>query len=135
MIVDSYDGAYGLTIRISARSPSDLEAVQSVFAELASGRLEEADLCVRLSGCSSSVRWLLLVSCTEPSLSGLRIKERSPEGMTFIWQNTLEDWSECLQKTSALIAYNKPAHQYLTKEGLDDALIELSFLEGSDTGR
>lgn len=46
------------------------------------------------------------------------------------WVRNPEGWETLTLLVDGLIEAKTPAHQYLTEEGLDDAVVELSFREG-----
>ncbi len=49
---------------------------------------------------------------------------------SFIWEKKPEEWqTDCLEIVDKLFSQQTPCHYYLTKEGVDDALIELTYLE------
>jgi hypothetical protein len=129
LLLAYYVGAYGPTIRIDSQSREDLAAVGQLFRRLASGAVREADFGQAL-GCRLDSIGLLMVRW---------VKSRSPKALelqyytagqpVFHWSNTGEEWLEDAEKVDVLAATDAPGHQYLTREGVDDAVVELCFRE------
>jgi hypothetical protein len=45
------------------------------------------------------------------------------------WDQKSEDWGNCVELVDELLERMVPCHYNLTQEGVDDALIELAYLE------
>lgn len=123
--VELYAGGYGPTIRISASEPDDLLRLLDLFSRLGSGLLGECELCewlgVRPSGLA---RVDMAVAGREfgKSLSSTRAGN-------FVWSRSPSGWEWCADQIEGLVEHDEPAHQYLTAEGVDDALVEVSYRE------
>ncbi len=61
----------------------------------------------------------------EKTLSADPVRAAEPE---FYWVRSSSGWMECVDLMDGLIR-GGTGHQYLTKEGIDDALVEVSLLE------
>ncbi len=128
ILVDFYAGAYGPTLCIVPAELAELASIQLLFAGLGSGEESAADFMRALSCASSSVGALeLRVSTKEPSKTFTQ-RGSNRLGPELWWSNTREGWQDCADLAEALIQWNKPGHQYLSKDG-DDAVIELCFRE------
>jgi hypothetical protein len=124
-----YAGAYGPTLRIGAQNTADLIALKEIFGSLSTGRIQDFDL-ARGGLCQlDNVSSLLLAAAPSPSAKSLIHVGVGAGGADFEWRGSVEEWADRTSKTEALIRLAKPSHQYLSLEGVDDALIELSFLE------
>jgi hypothetical protein len=128
MMLAYYIGAYGPTIRLDTQMLEDLRAVRRLFGGLVSGEVVQEDLCKTLA-CRDSLQSLMVQSSPEPNVKALELKGHGWHGPIFSWTNTYTDWLECAEKVDALILSDSPGHQYLTSEGLDDALVELCYKE------
>lgn len=127
-LLDYYEGAYGPTIRFDSNSLDDLEALRETFRRLASGEACEVAL-HGMGGLSvSNLEALTLALVDVDPKVALRRLNRG----LFLWVNTREGWTRCCSLIDGLIQFNKPGHQYLTNEGLDDALVEVCLYERAD---
>jgi hypothetical protein len=129
MILAYYVGAYGPTIRLDTQTLDELVAVRQLFGRLALGEVLQDDLCKALA-CHVDAVQSLVVHCAPEHLSkALELKGNGSNGPIFSWKNTSDDWLECEEKVEALISSGSPGHQYLTHEGIDDALVEVCYKE------
>lgn len=124
-----YLGSYGPTIRIDTHALEELKAVRGLFGRLASGDVMQADVSEVLACGVDSIHALMVQASPEPHAKALELKGNGPRGPVFSWTNTFEGWLECAERVDALIASDSPGHQYLTREGVDDALVELCYKE------
>ncbi len=53
--------------------------------------------------------------------------ERAGTLASFEWVASEGQWEWAVEKVDSLLVHGAPGHKYLTDEGVDDALIELSF--------
>lgn len=128
--VDFYDSAFGPTIRIDCQSPADLIAVRQVFLSLASkGEFLERDLEIVSGARFRSIAALILRRVRLRPSKALKLDFRTAKGPVFSWSNIPDDWMECVLKIDPLLEEDSPGHQYLTLEGIDDALVELCYRE------
>jgi hypothetical protein len=135
LCIDFYSGAYGPTIRINSASIEGLCLLRGWFKKLAEESTIELAMStareVSLSGISDLVLRVLPASQERPkSLERTGLTGRDPE---FVWARSPEGWWDCVGLVDGLMEANSAGHQYLTTEGVDDALVEASFsAEGSD---
>jgi hypothetical protein len=127
--VDFYDGAYGPTIRIDANTLEDLNRIKSVFLNLAE-QGHEINLLDLIGASVSGVDRLTLkrVEVSEEQTKSLK-RKGSRLGIEFVWSLSAKGWQRRAGLVDGLINFNRPSHQYLTEEGVDDAIIELAFRE------
>jgi len=130
ILVDYYDGAYGPTLRIDTKSMDELIKVKELLSRMALTDKEvdisRSDL-FTLTGLES-----LIMKRVPPASKQEKDLQRSdPDSLAFEWAMSSEGWERCVGLVEGLIKHNAPAHQYLTREGFDDALIELAFLESA----
>jgi hypothetical protein len=130
ILIDYYSGAYGPTIRVDCRTVGLLRAFRDQVAKLASGDLTSFRLSrmpmVRLSNLSD-IR--LDVVATDGTKALFRTS--IPDGIAaFVWCNSAAAWERQTRLLEGLINDGGPAHQYLTRENVDDALVEVCLGEG-----
>ena len=127
--IDYYQGAYGPTIRMDVHSAEGLVALRNILHALAAGGTRERRF-HQLSFVELIEIYDIILTCVRTRRNKTVVAERKQEGdkMIFHWSNTLEGWSQCAELLDG-ISGTKPAHQYLSQEGLDDALIVVAFLE------
>ena len=129
-LLDYYAGAYGPTIRFDCISLDDLRVLREVFRRLALGESREV-LLHRLEGLSvSNLEELTLALVDVEARVSLRRLNRG----SFLWVNTMDGWGRCCGLLDGLIEPNEPGHQYLTDEGVDDALVEVCLYERAGMG-
>jgi hypothetical protein len=124
-------GAYGPTIRIDVHSLSRLQEIQRLFLLLAQGASKEIDLMqVELSQ-ASGLDSLVLRSIPDTQRDERKLirVEVEPRHINFLWSGNVDDWLRCSGLVDGLLVDNQPGHQYLTSEEVDDALVELSYME------
>ena len=124
-------GADGPTILMSTSSLQSLGRIRDVFLELAQGReyvsmIEELDV-AHLSGMSSLC--CNLVPGHRIWDKSLEMVEYSPDGARFVWSNSAEGWLECAELIEGIEKGGRPGHQYFTAEGMDDAIVVVSYRE------
>jgi len=129
MTLAYYEGAYGPTIRLDIQAVEELRAVRRLFGRLAAGEAVEDDLCTTLACRADAIHSLTVHSAPEPPAKALELRGLGRQGPMFSWTNATGEWLECAEKVDALISNDSPGHQYLTDEGLDDALVELCYKE------
>jgi hypothetical protein len=129
LLLAYYVGAYGPTIRIDSQSLENLAAVRQLFRRLASGAVQEADFAEALGCRLDSMGALIVKSVESRHAKALELQDHNAGRPVFRWSNTGEEWLEQAEKVDGLAAAQSPGHQYLTREGVDDALVELCFRE------
>ena len=125
--LDFYDGAYGATLRIDIPSRELLEALKGVFQSLAQKKHHEVELAKADFVHAGNVTALDLELEEHPKTQGRSKTLHLEHGMKFVWNNTAAGWQYCSDLLDGF--GEQPGHQYLTTEGIDDALIEAAFLE------
>ena len=126
--ISLYDGAYGLMIRMYACDQEGLTSLHHLFRALAVGELQRIDFAQDSRFSLEGLRSLILESVKIQPRKALKIGP-GPSGPTARWSNTPDEWLESADKTENLLHATDPGHQYLTTEGVDDALILLSYME------
>lgn len=129
ILLDYYEGAYGPTIRVDTQTAAQLTAVRQLFQRLAAGETVQADFCEALACRAESIEALTVRSLPVEPRKTLELIRHGSHGPVFSWANALEDWEECAEKVDGLLYEDTPGHQYLTREGVDDALVELCYKE------
>lgn len=131
ILMDYYKGAYGPTIRVNTRSVKALTQIKGLFLELAAAKISETSFneigSMKVIGIKALV--LKFVPESKEQKKTLKLVQVTPEGPVFHWSRSSEGWMECAGLIDGLLEYQRPAHQYLTDESVDDALVEVAFLE------
>ncbi len=128
VLVDYYEGAYGPTLLIALHSLDDCLKLRAIFLGLADQTLLEVKLSetefFRLQG----VKDVILRITWGPSEDGksLRRIDSAPGLPEFEWCNSQGGWRRCVGLLDGL---SGPSHQYVTTEGVDDVLVQVSFME------
>lgn len=129
MTLSLYDGAYGPTLRIDTHSDEELRSILAVFESLSSGATERVDFLKVIAPSVEGLSSLLLLRSTKSQDKVLVEACRESQQRDLTWSGNEEYWLDCLDMARVLLKKEKPAHQYLTSEGVDDALVELCHLE------
>jgi len=125
---DFYEGAFGPSILLVLTSTEAVSWLRGIFEELATAAIG-TDLSlvgqpqVQIGAALNDLR-LCLVD-REPIKHLVR-----EEYDRFVWRCTSGEWEAMSLILEPFL--DQPGHQYLTVEGVDDALIEISF--GEDHG-
>jgi len=131
VLIDAYLGAYGPTIRIAVQSLQRLSEVKEWFLQLAQGARQEIDLVqfdmVRPTGLRSLT--LKLIPDSERIKKKMVAVNKERDEARFLWSGHSDDWLTCAGLVEGLVEGSGSGHQYMTTEGVDDALIELSYAE------
>lgn len=128
--VSYYVGAYGPTIFVRVNSHHALMVMRRLFLDLSHGTLQE----VRLQDIKGIVlegfKGITLKLVTAEERKTLKVIEKSEGASYFQWARDTSGWLEgCVYMIDVIVNDKGPGHQYLTEEGIDDALIELSYQE------
>jgi hypothetical protein len=126
--LDLYSGAYGLTLRIDVQVRDDLEALVAWIRELARGEALELDFLAKASTETTRLTSFHLVCREDEGAKHLRVEPQAP-GVGILWAGPRDYWDDIDQLIQPFLAQDAPGHQYLTHEGVDDALVELAYLE------
>lgn len=128
MEADLYVSDMGRTLRLHAVELDQLATLHEAFESLGSARLNTYDL-------KSILRAPMLTSFKADSddrqprhARSLFLDERG-EGTALRWVRARDDWQTVALLVEGLMHEGQPGHQYLTEEGLDDVIVELSFRE------
>ena len=126
--IDLYEGAYGLTLRLSTRSTAFLGRLRSLLVELASSDGRDVDIVGALFPDKDQAASVELVArCSASSGS---VARRTGEGpASFLWASTSSGWEDCAGLIEGLLEDGGAGHQYLTDDGAGDLLIEVAFRE------
>lgn len=129
ILCDLYDGAYGCTLRIDARELRDLAVVRQLFVTLGSVRVETIHLESTSEFSVSGARSLQLRQLPLRPEKRVTLEKRGSDVPTVDWANDRAGWLRLVGLVDGMIAHGGPAHQYLSEERRDDALIELAYRE------
>ncbi len=108
--------------------------IEGYFAGLAEGTILEAKLSEIDFLTLQGVLDVILQLTSEPTLHKKSLRKiTNPLGkVLFKWSQCQEGWRTCVGLLDGLL--EGPGHQYLTMEGVDDALVEASLMEGLSPG-
>lgn len=130
IVLDYYEGAYGPTIRIDVQSVDALTKIRDFIHQLAESTISSIDLTeeegVKATGFS---RIILAVSDDHKTEEKLLLLKNGSEGIIINWAMFPASWGRVHGLVNGLFECGYSAHQYLTKEGVDDAIVELAFME------
>lgn len=129
--VDYYDGAYGPTIRIDTHTLDQLNKVKQSFVEIATCERDAIDFLAYINAYATGLDRFIIrrVEWIEMDSKNLVHQTDKIYGSRFIWSLSKDEWIRCAGLVDGLIDYDRPSHQYLSQEGIDDAIIELAFKE------
>jgi hypothetical protein len=132
--IDHYDGAYGPIISLEVDSAPDLARLRAIFHGLARDGTREIELVSAMATRVLNLAELRLRRDDSPGARRLvrsRSYERShgPRPPSFVWSDSRAGWSRRVEIVDTLLRRNGAAQHDLTREGVDGALIELSFLQ------
>lgn len=141
LLIDHYQGAHGPVIWLEADSEPDLAELRRIFRELALGSAEEIELCSAMPSRAVNLAelWLRLDHGLRPRRTRL-VRSRSyerpavrsggqlaPSPPAYVWSDTPAGWRRRAAIVDGLFQTRTAAHRDLTEEGIDGALVELSF--------
>jgi hypothetical protein len=130
LLVAYYDGAYGPTLRLATASRGDLVVLHALFLRLAQAAAPiEVDFVGTVPCQRDDIASLILRSVIRRPVKALELRALSSAGRSFVWSNVTDDWLECAEKLDPFLVDDAPGHQYLTIEGVDDALVEFCYKE------
>lgn len=128
IIIDYYQGAYGPTIRLVLPTDGSARRLFEIFLALSCGETTSAALTempnMKISGFEHLVLSVRPVDGSEKSLTIV-----DDTTIRVDWSRSRRGWANAASLVKALIDYHHPAHQYLTTESVDDALIEVAYKE------
>jgi hypothetical protein len=130
----AYDGAYGPTVRVDVLDHNGLARIINVFRGLAStaeASTESLDL-VREPWVTTETLGALVLRCESRQRMPQRTLRKQP-GSTglpcYTWTLDRDGWEHAASLLQGLLDHGGPAHQYLTHEGIDDAIVEVAYRE------
>src|SRR5712692_3469020 len=126
-VVDYYQGAYGPTIRVDLVSLESALELLNIFKALAEGTGSEVKLHELETAKVSGLREFVLRVISDGPEVERTLSVVNGENPSVCWHRSRNGWKNCVDLVQVLIDSNSPGHQYLTKEGIDDALVEVSF--------
>ena len=136
MQIDHFEGAYGPTIWLDVDRPRDLSSLLDIFKKLARGDLKEVELCSALGARTENLGGLRLrLEAWRPrarkrlvrTRGGERTSLLGPHLPSFVWSNSGSGWKRCAKIVAGLLRRDFPDRRDLTLEGVDDAIVDLSF--------
>jgi hypothetical protein len=134
--IDHYQGTYGHTIWLEADSAPDLARLHTIFLELARGAEDDIELCSAMAARAVNLGELRLRLDPSPRARRLhlirapnhqRMRWPEPRPDSFLWTDTRSGWKRQAEIVDSLLRKRAAACRDLSEEGVDDALIELSF--------
>jgi hypothetical protein len=129
LLLAYYVGAYGPTVRIDGQSREELAAVGQLFRRLASEDMPARDFGKVLRCQLDSIHSLIVRRVTNRPPKVLELQYYISGQPSFCWSNIGHEWLENAEKVDRLLADDSPGHQYLTREGIDDAVVEVCYRE------
>ena len=131
IVIDYYQGAYGPTIRIDIQTMENLVKLKNIFLQLAESKKEAMDL-VRLESVTATGINQFILKTVPPNQEQekkLRREKDNTNNVAFYWSMSWRGWQRCAGLIDGLIESQGAGHQYLTEEGVDDAIVEVAFME------
>ncbi len=131
VLLDFYEGAYGPTIRIDIQSREDLIKIRNIFLKLSQKPNEETNLadCKNVKSIGVNKFVLMSIPDNQETEKKLFLVINKKTIFEFLWKLSVGNWETIVLLADNLIEQDKPGHQYLTEEGIDDALVELAYRE------
>ena len=127
--MEYYQGAYGPTLIVLLNSPQDGMHFKSIFLELAQGNVREAKFSQTDFLRLENVKDVTLQVTAQPKEKKSLTRINDADEIAFNWSQTQDGWIRSVGLLDGLITADTPGHQYLTSEAVDDALVEISFME------
>jgi hypothetical protein len=112
---------------VSIDDAATLERLHELFLGLANGDPSEAELIGAIG--ATPVHPLSIRLKSSRGAQGRKRLRSETKTASFVWHLTPEGWNHCADLIEGLRTHGPGAHQYLTDEELDDALIEVAFAE------
>ena len=129
VLVEYYQGAYGPTLIVLLNSPQDGMHFKSIFLELAQGNVREAKFSQADFLRLENVKDVTLQVTAQPKEKKSLTRINDADEIAFNWSQTQDGWIRSVGLLDGLITADSPGHQYFTSEAVDDALVEISFME------
>ena len=123
--IDYYRGAYGATLRLATDQIEDLRTLNALFHLVCEDRT--IDLASWPGTRAENVHSIELRRAA--GRSKIKQLEALIGPVAFEWTQDVEGWLESAGLIEGLIDENRPGHQYLTRAGQGDILVEVAFQE------
>ena len=118
------------TIRLATDEEATLQALRRVFLQLARGRQGPFELGETIfPHVDQRTRIKIYAALVERERRKTLAEEPAANPPTFRWMQSKDSWLQCAGLVKGLLRGSGRGHQYLTTEGVDDALIELAYRE------
>ena len=129
--VNYYEGAYSPWIRIDTDTLEELNTIKSIFLSLAEAGPSMVDFLDALRVTATGLDHLILERAEIPeTVDKCLVRTETERGtVSFVWSLPVREWKRCAGLIDGIIEYNRPAHQYLTHEGVDDAIVVVALKE------
>lgn len=128
IVGDYYHGAYGPTILLKANSERAVEWLRNIFLRLANGTESHVDLAAMPGVNIAGVEAFMLGRLDEQPEVALQSQPTDAQAVECYWNQDASGWRHVAMLMEPFLA-GKTGHQYLTREGQDDALLEVSYGE------
>jgi len=133
ILADYFQGAYGPTLIFVLSTKAQLMLFRELIAGLEKDSASSIDLkdwreCI-LTG-TSSVRLLRSAGKAKAADKSVVLETTATGEVSILWCNAPEGWTHILELLAPFENGSESGHQYLSVEGVDDILIELSYREG-----
>ena len=128
-----YDGNYAPALQLNVCSVHALNKIKQMFKCLRQGEIKKASLVNQLGVTSiNKLIDVMLISSDKSQKffqKNLELVSHVNSLFLFKWILDRDGWETVIELIEPLIEKDSPAHQYLTEEGIDDALFTISYLE------
>lgn len=128
-LISYHPGAYGPTLLIAPFLREELETLERLFFDLAARKIEQRELSRALACELDSLEGITLLGTATDRNAGFRRVGDPASLPRFEWHSSPDAWTDCALLVRRLRESDAPGHQYLTREGVDDALVVVSFGE------
>ena len=129
LLIDFYHGAYGPTIRIGVLNLESARELWKIFKALAQGDLREVKLEKMPQTTVVGLRSFVLELIPDEAEDEKKLSLSNDREPSVRWKGSDEGWAVCAGLVEFFVENDLSGHQYLTEEGVDDALVEVSYKE------
>jgi len=128
--IDYYPGAWGPTIRIATQDKAGLLTLRRVLLEAAGSEGHRRDLLAVPNVQATGIEQLIMTTLPRGQEQPKTLRRLPAAGKTaFEWSLAPGSWELQAELIDGLLAEDLAGHQYLTQEGVDDALVEVTYKE------
>jgi hypothetical protein len=127
--VDYYPGAWGPAIRIATKDTTGLLTLKNVFLEATGSEGYRRDLLALPEVHATGIEKLIMTTVPWEEEAPKTLRRLPEKRVAFEWSLSPSSWEHRAELIDGLLAVDFPAHQYLTNEETDDALIEVTYKE------